>query len=166
LAEGLFYDRRHTSKGDPKAGFVLDAPPFDRATILICGDNFGCGSSREHAPWALLDFGIRAIISTSFADIFSTNSANNGLLLATVPADCLLVLLAQASTGRPMAIDIEAKLLTTGTGALFPLEIEPALRQRLLSGRDAIGELIENSSEIDAIEDRLERIMPWLPSRG
>lgn len=167
LARGLFYDHRFDAEGRPQPGFVLDTPPFDTARILVAGDNFGCGSSREHAPWALLDFGIAAVVSSAFADIFYNNSVNNGLLPAIVEPDALAALLAEAGAAPTrMTIDLPARTIVTASGAAFAFAIDPAVQAKLIAGRDAISESLLAAEAIDAAEAALERAMPWLPRRA
>ena len=162
LAAGLFYDQRHDQDGRKIGGFVLDTPPFDTATILVAGDNFGCGSSREHAPWALLDFGFRCVISTSFADIFFNNSVNNGLLPVVVDAAAHAELLAVAGRGGTITVDLERQTVG-GDASEFVFDIAPASRRRLLAGLDPIGEALLSEGAIHIIEQRLAEAMPWLP---
>jgi len=163
LGAGLFYDSRFDGEGKPIAGFILDRAPYDKATILVAGDNFGCGSSREHAPWALLDFGIRAMISTSFADIFNNNSINNGLLPVVLPEPEVAVLMLAAQAGAEITVDLERCTVTAPPGLVFGFEIDPPVRAKLLAGLDAIDESLMHATEIDAIEGKLARAMPWLP---
>ena len=143
-------------------GFVLDTPPYDKAVVLVAGDNFGCGSSREHAPWALLDFGIRCVVSTSFADIFYNNCINNGLLPITLGEADVAALLADAAQGLVFTIDLQNRTISCG-GVVRTFEIEPAIREKLLAGLDMIGETLARAEDIAAIEGKLERAMPWQP---
>ncbi len=161
LARALFYDHRFDEQGNRIPGFVLDTAPFDRAVILVAGDNFGCGSSREHAPWALLDFGIRCVISTSFADIFYNNCINNGLLPITLPAAAVNELMADAARAHEFTIDLQQCTVLSG-GIVQPFDIDATIRERLLAGLDAIGETLTQIDAIDAIEGRLDAAMPWM----
>jgi 3-isopropylmalate/(R)-2-methylmalate dehydratase small subunit len=162
LGAALFYDQRFDEQGRPIAGFVLDTPPWDKAVILIAGDNFGCGSSREHAPWALIDFGIRCVISTQIADIFFNNSVNNGLLPIAVPTDTLASLMAIAEAGGTLTIDLEA-LTIRHASELFPFTVDERVRARLLAGLDPIGETLAEADAAGTLETRLATLMPWLP---
>lgn len=162
LKAGLFYDQRHAADGSPLPGFVLDSAPWSEATILVAGDNFGCGSSREHAAWALTDFGIRCVISSRIADIFFNNSINNGLLPIAVPPELLARLMAIAEAGEALCVDLEACVITHGDD-IFPFTIDDRIRTRLLMGLDPIGEALAQDAAIDAVERRLATMMPWLP---
>lgn len=161
LAAGLFYDRRHDAGGRPQGGFVLDAAPFDRAVVLVAGANFGCGSSREHAPWALLDFGIRCVIAPSFGDIFYNNSLNNGLLPIVLPVDQVEALARRAADAIPFAIDLGRQSVTAGDLAAR-FEIDPKVQADLMSGRDAIERSYQHLPAIETVEAAVEAMMPWL----
>ncbi|MBL3677658.1 MAG: 3-isopropylmalate dehydratase small subunit [Alphaproteobacteria bacterium] len=155
LGAGLFYDLRQ------EPGFVLNTPPFDKAQILIVGANFGCGSSREHAPWALLDFGIRAVIAPSFADIFRANCLENGILpLRLPPADIARLLESQATT--PVTIDLEAQTVARGNGPAIAFDCDSGERERLMKGLDAIGTTLESQAVIAAFESRARRTRAWV----
>jgi 3-isopropylmalate dehydratase small subunit len=162
LKAALFYDQRHAPDGTPIAGFVLDQAPWNEATILVAGDNFGCGSSREHAAWALADFGICCVISSRIADIFYNNSINNGLLPVTVPADLLAHLMGLAELGARLCVDLERRIIIHGEDA-YPFVIDERVRARLLAGLDPIGEAQAEEAAIAAIEGRLAAATPWLP---
>ncbi len=167
LGRGLFYDARFDEDGNAKPGFILDTPPYDKARILVGGDNFGCGSSREHAPWALIDFGFEAVISSSFADIFYNNSVNNGLLPAIVTPEVLVTLLEDATDpANILTIDLTAQTISTRTGGPYPFTIAPAVRHKLLQGLDAIAETMADAPRIADTEAMLETLMPWLPHRA
>jgi 3-isopropylmalate/(R)-2-methylmalate dehydratase small subunit len=163
LAKGLFYDFRFDGEGREKPEFVLNQPAYKGAGVLIAGDNFGCGSSREHAPWALMDFGIRAVISTSFADIFNNNCFQNGLLPVVLKPDEVRQLMDEARGGNHVvSIDLEAQTVTSPSGALFRFEIDPNRKQKMLQGLDAIGETLQAASAIDTFETRRALSQPWL----
>ena len=163
LAKGLFYDLRFEVDGAPKSGFVLDDPRFARAEVLITGDNFGCGSSREHAPWALLDFGIRCVIAPSFADIFYNNCFQNGLLPIALPEDQVRALMGEAKGGNHVfSVDLETQQVTAPSGARFSFEIDPGRKDKMLRGLDSIGETLQAAGDIDAFEHREALSRPWL----
>jgi 3-isopropylmalate dehydratase/3-isopropylmalate/(R)-2-methylmalate dehydratase small subunit len=163
LARGLFYDMRFDAEGRPKPGFVLDDPAFAGSGVLIAGDNFGCGSSREHAPWALLDFGIRCVIASSFADIFYNNCFQNGLLPLVLPREAVRALMGQAKGGNHVfSIDLEAQTVTAPSGAVFAFEIDPGRKEKLLKGLDAIGETLQAAGAIADFEARRALDQPWL----
>jgi 3-isopropylmalate/(R)-2-methylmalate dehydratase small subunit len=163
LAKGLFYDLRFDGEGRPRPDFVLNRPEYQGAGVLVAGDNFGCGSSREHAPWALMDFGVRCVISTSFADIFYNNCFQNGLLPVVLPADQVNQLMEEARGGNHMvSIDLEAQTVVTPSGAVFHFDIDAQHREKMLKGLDAIGETLQAKSSIDAYEARRALAQPWL----
>jgi 3-isopropylmalate/(R)-2-methylmalate dehydratase small subunit len=161
LAKGLFYDRRHDAAGQPQAGFVLDTAPFDHAAVLVAGTNFGCGSSREHAPWALLDFGIRCVIAPSFGDIFYNNSLNNGLLPIVIAPEAVEELAAFAARQIPFAVDLETQTITAGRYQIA-FDIDPKVRADLMSGRDSIERSTQHLTAIETVEAGVKRLMPWL----
>jgi 3-isopropylmalate/(R)-2-methylmalate dehydratase small subunit len=152
LGEQLFYDWRYDAAGVPKPDFVLNRPEARRAQVLVAGDNFGCGSSREHAPWALSQFGFRAVISTSFADIFKQNSLKNGLLPIVVPIDIHAALL--ASPGTIVQIDLQTQTLTLDDGRSTVFPIDPFAKHCLLEGVDELGYILHQESAIAAYESR------------
>ena len=150
LGEALFADWRYDKDGTPRAEFPLNQPQARGAQVLVAGANFGCGSSREHAPWALHDFGFRAVVSSSIADIFRSNALKNGLLPVVVAADVHERLL--ASPGTQVSIDVETRTLTAeGLTSSFPLD--PFARHCLMNGVDELGFLLSQSSAIDAFEE-------------
>ncbi len=157
IGAGLFYDLRFDDNGDPKPDFVLNSPAAEGAEILVAGNNFGCGSSREHAPWALLDYGIRAVISTEIADIFRNNSLKNGLLPVVVDADIHAWLL--ENPGAEVAIDVESASLTLPDGRSAAFPIDGFARYCLLEGIDQLGFL---QKQLDAIE-AFEKDRTWTP---
>ena len=165
LGKGLFYDLRFDEQGNAKPGFVLNDPRYASAGVLIAGDNFGCGSSREHAPWALLDFGVRCVIAPSFADIFYNNCFQNGLLPIALPADQVRALMGEAKGGNHVfSVDLESQTVTAPSGAKFTFEIEPGRKEKLLKGLDAIGETLQAAKSIDVYEMRQALAKPWMES--
>jgi 3-isopropylmalate/(R)-2-methylmalate dehydratase small subunit len=150
LGDGLFRDWRFNEDGTPKPDFPLNKPESKGAQILVAGDNFGCGSSREHAPWALTQYGFRAVISTSFADIFKGNSLKNGLLPVIVPADVHKELL--ASSGANLKIDLKSRTLTLPSGKSVEFPIDPFSQQCLLDGVDELGYMLAQDSAIKVFE--------------
>ena len=164
LAKGLFYELRFDHDGQPKDGFVLDQPAYREAKILIAGPNFGCGSSREHAPWALLDFGIRCIIAPSFADIFYNNCFKNGILPIKLPQEQVDLLMDDAERGSNaiVAIDLESQTITGPDGGEIEFEIDPFRKHCLLNGLDDIGLTLEKEAAIDGFEDSQRGSQPWL----
>ena len=157
LKEGLFYELRWTADGK-KMDFVLDQPAYQNAKILVAGPNFGCGSSREHAPWALLDFGIRCVISTSFADIFYNNCFKNGILPIVVSQEDLEKLFDDADRGSnaTLTVDLVNQTIKGPDGGEVRFEIDPFRKHCLLNGLDDIGLTMEKSSKIDAYEEKLK----------
>ena len=164
LGKVLFDELRFNPDGTEKPGFILNQEPYRRAEILVAGDNFGCGSSREHAPWALLDFGIRCVVSTSFADIFYNNCFKNGILPITVSADELQALMADASDRENpvLTVDLEARKITRPNGAVVSFEIDEFRRECLLDGLDDIGLTMQKVEMIDAFEKAQREQQPWL----
>lgn len=162
LGKGLFYDYRFAPDGTIKPDFVLHRPEYAGTRILIAGDNFGCGSSREHAPWALMDFGIRCVISTSFADIFYNNCFQNGLLPVVVDPDALQALMGEALGGNHVfSVDLEAQTVTAPSGKAVRFEIDPDRKEKMLKGLDAIGETLIHAAEIDVFEAKRRDNQPW-----
>ena len=163
LARGLFYEYRFDEQGREKPDFVLNQPAYKGAGVLITGDNFGCGSSREHAPWALMDFGVKAVISTSFADIFYNNCFQNGLLPVVLKAEQVQQLMDEARGGNHVvSVDLEAQTVTSPSGAVFSFEIDPQRKAKMLQGLDAIGETLTSAPAIDTYEMRRALSQPWL----
>ena len=163
LAAGLFADFRKA--GDGKGGpFVLDQPAYKNAKILVVGDNFGCGSSREHAAWALLDGGIRCIIGESFSDIFSSNAGKNGILLIQLPPEEIAKLLDDASRGAnaTLTVDLEAQTIQGPDGGTLHFEVDPWKKHCLLNGLDDIGLTLQKGGEIDSFEAGQRAGQPWL----
>jgi 3-isopropylmalate dehydratase small subunit len=163
LGKGLFYDLRFDEGGRPREGFVLNDPRYAGAGVLIAGENFGCGSSREHAPWALLDFGLRCVIAPSFADIFYSNCFENGLLPVALPDADVRALMAEARGGNHVfSVDLAAQTVTAPSGKRYRFEIDPARKDKLLEGLDAVGETLSKGKEIDNYETRQALAQPWL----
>ncbi len=158
LGAGLFSEMRYNADGSDNPDFVLNKPAYRGAEILVAGDNFGCGSSREHAPWALLDFGIRCVISTSFADIFYNNCFKNGILPIVVSPGDLEKLLDDAGRGANarLTIDLENQVVRGPDGGTMHFEIDPFRKHCLLNGLDDIGLTMEKAAAIDAFEAKGE----------
>ena len=164
LGVNLFDEMRYDRQGNEIADFVLNKPQYRAAEILVAGDNFGCGSSREHAPWALADFGIKAIVSTSFADIFYNNSFKNGILPIVLPQEAVDVLMKDADKGSNarMEVDLEAQTVTSSDGEVFNFEVDPFKKHCLMNGLDDIGLTMENVSAIDSYEATAKAQFPWI----
>ncbi|WP_242219021.1 3-isopropylmalate dehydratase small subunit [Shinella zoogloeoides] len=163
LGKGLFAEARYNEDGSVNESFVLNKSAYQNATILVAGDNFGCGSSREHAPWALLDFGIRCVISTSFADIFYNNCFKNGILPIVVSQEDLDKLMDDASRGSNaiLTVDLEAQEITGPDGGRIGFEIDAFRRHCLLNGLDDIGLTLEKATSIDTFEKQAATSRPW-----
>ena len=163
LGVNLFDEMRYDRDGQEIPDFVLNKPQYREAQILVAGDNFGCGSSREHAPWALLDFGIRGVISTSFADIFFNNCFKNGILPIVLPAEAVAVLMKDAEKGSNarMTVDLESQTVTSSDGQSFAFEVDAFKKHCLLNGLDDIGLTMEKVTAIDAFEKSAATIRPW-----
>jgi 3-isopropylmalate/(R)-2-methylmalate dehydratase small subunit len=163
LSVGLFAEMRFNEDGSENPDFVLNKPAYRNAQILVAGDNFGCGSSREHAPWALLDFGIRCVISTSFADIFYNNCFKNGILPIVVSPEDLDKLMDDASRGSNavLTVDLEAQEITGPDGGRIGFEIDAFRRHCLLNGLDDIGLTLEKATSIDSFEKKTASSRPW-----
>ncbi|GGF54304.1 3-isopropylmalate dehydratase small subunit [Paracoccus acridae] len=164
LGVNLFDELRYDRDGNELPDFVLNQPAYRDAQILVAGDNFGCGSSREHAPWALLDFGIRCVISTSFADIFFNNCFKNGILPVVLPQDAVDALMEDARKGANarMTVDLENQTVTTSDGLSFAFEIDPFRKHCLLNGLDDIGLTMEKAPSIDSFETQMAQARPWV----
>ena len=163
LGTGLFADLRYDEQGRPLPDFVLHKPPYTQAKILITGENFGCGSSREHAPWALLDFGIRCIIAPSFADIFYNNCFKNGLLPITLPQQEIDKLIDDASRGANavITVDLAAQEIKGPDGGVIHFDIDPFRKRCLMEGLDDIDLTLEKAQAIDAFERSSRTARPW-----
>jgi 3-isopropylmalate dehydratase small subunit len=163
LGRGLFYDFRFDGEGREKPDFVLNRPEYKGAGVLVAGDNFGCGSSREHAPWALMDFGVTCVISTSFADIFYNNCFQNGLLPVVLKAEEVQALMEEAKGGNHVAtVDLEAQTVVSPSGRRFHFEIDPVRKHKMLGGLDAIAETLQEAKSIDVFEMKKALSQPWL----
>ena len=163
LGVNLFDEMRYTPDGKEIPDFVLNQPAYRSAQIIVAGDNFGCGSSREHAPWALLDFGIRCVIATSFADIFYNNCFKNGILPVVLPQEAVDVLMADARKGANarQTVDLEAQTVTTSDGVSFAFEVDSHRKHCLINGLDDIGLTLEKASAINSFEARAQTLRPW-----
>ena len=163
LGKGLFSEMRYRDDGSENPDFVLNKPAYRKAEILVAGDNFGCGSSREHAPWALLDFGVRCVISTSFADIFYNNCFKNGILPVVLPQDAVDYLMDDARKGANarITVDLENQTVTASDGRTFAFEVDPFKKHCLLNGLDDIGLTLEKAAAIDAFEAKAATLRPW-----
>jgi 3-isopropylmalate dehydratase/3-isopropylmalate/(R)-2-methylmalate dehydratase small subunit len=163
LGRGLFYDFRFDENGKEKNDFVLNRPEFKGAGVLVAGDNFGCGSSREHAPWALMDFGISCVISTSFADIFYNNCFQNGLLPVVLKPEEVQDLMDEAKGGNHMVtVDLKAQTVVSPSGKTFAFAIDENRKEKMLNGLDAIGETLQAAASIDVFEGKRAISQPWL----
>ena len=164
LGKNLFDEMRFDREGNEIADFVLNQPAYRDAHIIVAGDNFGCGSSREHAPWALLDYGIRCVISTSFADIFFNNCFKNGILPVVLPEDAVKALMEDAQNGANarLTVDLEAQTVTAPDGTEYHFDINPTQKHNLLNGLDDIGQTLERGAAIDAFETAAQQARPWV----
>src|SRR4029077_1310952 len=164
LSKWLFEEIRFLPDGSEDPDFVLNQAPYRNAKILIGADNFGCGSSREHAPWALLDFGIRCVIAPSFADIFYNNCFKNGILPIKLPQSDVDLLMDDAKRGSNaiLTIDLENQVITGPDGGLVHFEIDPFRKKCLLEGLDDIGLTMEHAGDIDSFEKRDRQARPWM----
>lgn len=164
LGANLFHEMRFDYEGRPVAEFVLNREPYKNAQILLSGANFGCGSSREHAPWALLDYGIRCVIAPSFADIFFNNCFKNGILPIVLDEKNLaqLVLQTESQPGLQMTIDLPEQVIVDGNGNRIAFGIEPFRKHCLLNGLDDIGLTLQHEGAITAFERRLQQQQPWI----
>jgi 3-isopropylmalate/(R)-2-methylmalate dehydratase small subunit len=164
LGRNLFDEMRYDDEGNEKPDFVLNRPAYRGATILVTGENFGCGSSREHAPWALLDFGIRCVIAPSFADIFYNNCFKNGILPIVLPQEEVDRLMDDAERGANavVTVDLEAQEITGPDGGRIGFEIDPFRKHCLLNGLDDIGLTMEKAAAIDGFEATYAERAPWV----
>ena len=164
LGANLFDEMRFDRKGNELPGFVLNQPAYRKAEILVAGENFGCGSSREHAPWALLDFGIRCVIAPSFADIFFNNCFKNGILPIALPQEAVDSLMEDAEKGANarMTVGLEAQTVTSSDGETYSFDVDPFRKRCLLEGLDDIGLTMERATDIDAFEMKARALRPWM----
>jgi 3-isopropylmalate dehydratase small subunit len=163
LARGLFYDLKTRADGSPDPDFVLNKPAYAKASILIARENFGCGSSREHAPWALLDQGLTCVIAPSFADIFYNNCFKNGLLPVTLPREVVDQLIDQAGgPNHVFTVDLAAQTVTAPDGKVHKFDIDQGRKASLLAGLDDIGETLQHAGAISAFEEKRKLAQPWL----
>ncbi len=166
LGVHLFDPLRYKPDGSENPDFVLNQEPFRKAQILIAHENFGCGSSREHAPWALLDFGIRCIIAPDFADIFFNNSFKNGILPIRLPREVCDQLMDDARQGdnARITVDLDRQVVVRPNGAEIPFEIDPFRKHLLLNGLDDIGQTMQHATAIDTFEASRRQSQPWIPA--
>jgi 3-isopropylmalate/(R)-2-methylmalate dehydratase small subunit len=163
LSRGLFFDMRFEADGTPNPDFVLNKEAYAGAKILIAGQNFGCGSSREHAPWALQDFGIDCVISSSFADIFFNNCFKNGVLPLMLPVEIVDKLMEQANgQNARFEIDLESQTVTAPDGQIHLFEIDQGRKKSMMLGLDEIGETLMQGSQINEYEHKRRLMTPWL----
>jgi 3-isopropylmalate/(R)-2-methylmalate dehydratase small subunit len=164
LGAALFYELRFDEQGREKPEFVMNQPAYRGAPIIVAGDNFGCGSSREHAPWALLDYGVRCIIAPSFADIFANNTAKNGMLAVRLPEARVneLIRYLLELPGAEITVDLAAQTVRGPDGKVDTFEISPGAKHNLLNGLDEIGLTLEKADAIGAYEKRIAADRPWL----
>ena len=164
LGKNLFAEMRYNEDGSEIEDFVLNKLAYRKSQILVAGDNFGCGSSREHAPWAILDFGIKVVISTSFADIFHNNCFKNGILPIKVTPEQLELLFDDADRGSnaTLTVDLENQKITRPDGDVVKFEMDPFRKQCLLEGLDDIGQTLQRKGKIDGFEERQKTGQPWL----
>jgi len=164
LGANLFFEMRFDNDGGEIGDFILNQPAYREANIIVAGDNFGCGSSREHAPWALLDYGIRCVISTSFADIFYNNCFKNGILPIKVTAEEREALMADARDAENpiLSVDLQAQTISRPNGPVISFDFDPFRKQCLLDGLDDIGLTLEKSDKIESYEASRKQSHPWL----
>jgi 3-isopropylmalate/(R)-2-methylmalate dehydratase small subunit len=165
LGAGLFSEKRFRDDGSENPDFVLNKPAYRKARILVAGDNVGCGSSREHAPWALLDFGFRCVIAPSFADIFNNNSFKNGILPVAVPREVCDQLMEDAKLGANarITVDLGRQLVIRPSGQEIPFAVDHFRRHLLLNGLDDIGQTMQRTASIAGYESRRLVAKPWMP---
>ena len=168
LGKVLFEEMRYDEAGNEIADFVLNQPAYRKAQIVVAGDNFGCGSSREHAPWALLDFGIRCVISTSFADIFYNNCFKNGILPIQLPEADVEKLMDDAGRGAnaTLTVDLENQVITGPDGGSISFDIDPFRKHCLMEGLDDVGLTLQKQDKISAFEEKQKAAQPWAAATG
>lgn len=164
LGVNLFDEMRYDGEGNEIPDFVLNKPQYRDAQILVAGDNFGCGSSREHAPWAIKDFGIRCVIAPSYADIFYNNCFKNGILPIALPQEQVDVLMKEAEKGANarIEVDLEAQTVSTSEGQVFSFEVDAFKKHCLLEGLDDIGLTLEKAAAIESFEAQAAQARPWV----
>ena len=164
FGKNLFWTLRFNDDGSEKPDFVLNQPPYRQAEVLIAHENFGCGSSREHAPWALLDFGIRCVIAPDFADIFHNNCFKNGILPVRLPREVCEALMDDARLGgnARLTVDLERQVVVRPSGEEIPFDVDPLRKHLLLNGLDDIGQTLQHAGAIDSFETRRKAEQPWL----
>ena len=164
FGKNLFANLRYREDGSENPDFVLNQEPYRKAEILIAHENFGCGSSREHAPWALLDFGIRCVIAPDFADIFNNNCYKNGILPVRLPREVCDALMEDARLGANarLTVDLERQVVVRPNGEEIPFEVDPLRKHLLLNGLDDIGQTLQHAAAIDAFEAKRRATQPWL----
>jgi len=163
LGKNLFNELRYNEDGSEKPEFILNKPAYREARILVAGDNFGCGSSREHAPWALIDFGIRCVIAPSFADIFNNNASKNGMLLIALPQETVDRLMEDAEKGgnARLSVDLEKQQIVRPDGEVIDFDIDPFKKHCLLNGLDDIALTLQKDDKIGAFEEARKAAQPW-----
>ncbi|NIZ12750.1 3-isopropylmalate dehydratase small subunit [Phaeobacter sp. HF9A] len=164
LGVHAFDEMRYDRQGNENPDFVLNQPKYRETSILVAGDNFGCGSSREHAPWALADFGIKVVISTSFADIFFNNCFKNGMLPIVLPQEQVDLLMSDSEKGENarVTVDLDAQEITTSDGEVIKFDVDPFRKHCLQNGLDDIGLTLEKADAIKAFEDKAAQARPWV----
>jgi 3-isopropylmalate/(R)-2-methylmalate dehydratase small subunit len=164
LGKSAFFDIRYNEDGSEKPDFVLNKPAYRNAEILITGANFGCGSSREHAPWALLDFGIRCVIASSYSDIFYSNCFKNGILPVVLPQEQIDALMKEAeeNPGAPIEVDLEKQVVTRGNKFSFSFEVDEFRKHCLVNGLDDIGLTLQKEAHISSFEKDVKSKRPWV----
>ena len=161
LGKSLFYEMRYDESGKIIENFILNNEPYSKSKILIAGKNFGCGSSREHAPWALLDFGIKCVISTSYADIFYSNCFNNGILPITIAANIIQELSEYSKRKKEIEINLKEQEILYGNKKI-KFDLDPAKKKRLIDGLDEISMSLEKVSSINKYEEKIKIVKPWI----
>ncbi len=161
LGKNLFYEMRYDNEGKEIKEFILNQPPFNQSKILITGKNFGCGSSREHAPWALLDFGITCVISSSYADIFYNNCFKNGILPIVISDDQVKQISEYSTRKEEILVDLSEQKITFGNNEIM-FELDPFKKKCLIEGLDDIALSLEKSEKINSFEEKLKTIKPWI----
>ena len=164
FGKNLFDEMRYNRDGTEIPDFVLNKPQYRNAEILVAGDNFGCGSSREHAPWAIADFGIKCVVSTSFADIFFNNCFKNGILPIVLPQEQVDLLMQDAEKGANarMTVDLEAQEITTSDGEVIKFDVDTFKKQCLLEGLDDIGQTLQKQGAVQTYEGKMTQERPWV----